>query len=186
LKLTTFKLGQAGGFSNVKRTILLTALLVTALFVLLPGCGNPAIGTLQSITLTSASGSFQLQGEGGTIQLVATGNYSSKATKDLSAHVTYTATPLGTDESGASLPPTSASNPQTISISPTGLVTAIAPFVCTYTNAGTTGQPAWVLTGSYEITATFGNITSQPVYVGVAAAAGIGPNDQGKCGPSTP
>ena len=155
------------------------------LFVLLPGCGNPAIGTLQSITLASASGSYELQGEGGTIQLVATGNYSSNATKNLTGNVTYTATPIGTDEGGASLPPTSATSPQTISISTTGLVTAIAPFVCTYYNDGTVTAPVWVLTGSYEIVATFDKVSSQPVYVGVAAAAGTGPNDGGQCGPSS-
>lgn len=170
----------------MKRTILLAALLVTALFILLPGCGNPAIGTLQSITLTASgtTGTVEVQGEGGTLQLVATGNYSSTATVDLTGHVTYAATPEGDDESGTPLPATSASNPQTISISPTGLVTAITPFVCTFTNDSTsTTSPVWVLTGSYKIVATYNNVTSQPVYVAVASAAGIGQYDGGKCGP---
>ena len=183
-KLTTFKLDQAGGFSNVKRTILLATLFVAALFILLPGCGDPAIGTLQSITLTaSTTGTTEVKGEGGTLQLVATGNYTSKGTKNLSGNVTYVATPLGTDETGGSLPSTSASNPQTISVSPTGLVTAVAPFVCTFTNAGTVAKPSWVLTGSYEVVATFGTVSSQPVYVAVASAAGSGSNDGGACGP---
>jgi hypothetical protein len=184
LKLTTFKLDKVGGFSKVKRTILPAVLSVAMLFILLPGCGNPAIGTLQSITLTAAtSGVVEVKGEGGTLQLIATGNYSSKATKNLSDNVTYTATPLGTAEDGTALPATSAANPQTISISPTGLVTAIVPFVCTYYNDGTKTTPVWVLTGSYQIVATFGTVSSQPIYVGVAAAAGIGPNDGGQCGP---
>jgi len=183
LKLTTFKLDEVGGFSKVKRTILLAALFVAALFILLPGCGDPAIGTLQSITLSSTTGGFEVKGEGGTLQLVATGNYTSKATKDLSHNVTYTATPTGTAEGGGSLPPTSETNPQTISISPTGLVTAVTPFVCTFTNGGTAAKPAWELTGSYEVVVTFGKISSQPVYVGVASAAGSMPNDNGACGP---
>jgi hypothetical protein len=168
----------------VKRTISLAGLIGLGLSVLVLGCGNPAAGTLQSVTLTSTSGSFQLQGAGGTIQLVATGNYSSMATKNLTGVVTYTATPIGTDDLGASLPPTSSANPQTVSVSPTGLVTAIAPFVCTYYNSGTVTTPAWVLTGSYEIVATYNKVASQPVYVGVSSAAGSKPSDDGACGPS--
>jgi len=171
----------------VKRTILLATLFVAALFILVPGCGDPAIGTLESITLTAVTSNkaVEVKGEGGTLQLVATGNYSTHATKDLTPHVTYTATPNGTDESLAPLPATSAADPKTISISTTGLVTAIPPFVCTFTNEGTTTTPAWVLTGSYGIVATFGNITSQPVYVAVASAAGEAPPspDNGACGP---
>lgn len=171
----------------MKRTILLATLIVAALFILLPGCGDPAIGTLESITLTAVTSNklVEVKGEGGTLQLVATGNYSTHATKDLTPHVTYTATPNGTDEGGASLPATSATDPQTISVSTTGLVTAIPPFVCTFHNAGTTTTAAWVLYGSYGITATFGNITSNPVYVAVASAAGEpAPSaDNGACGP---
>jgi len=184
LKLTTFKLDELGGFSKVKRTILLAALLVAALFMLLPGCGNPAIGTLQSITLTAATtGTVEVKGEGGTLQLIAIGNYTSKGTKNLSNNVTYTATPNGTDEIGGALPPTSAANPQTISISPTGLVTAVTPFVCTFYNDGSPTKPVWTLKGSYEIVASFGTVSSQPIYVAVASAAGSFPNDVGACGP---
>jgi hypothetical protein len=182
LKLTTSEWDHAGGIFKVKCTIVLTVLSVATLAILLAGCGNPAIGTLQSITLTSSSGILELQGEGGTIQLVAMGNYSSQTSKNLNTYVTYTATPTGTALGGASLPTTSTSNPQTISISATGLVTAIAPFVCTYHNAGTEAQPSYVLTGSYEITATASKVTSPPIYVGVASAAGDGPGDV--CGPT--
>lgn len=167
----------------MKRTILPAALSVAMLLIWLPGCGDPAVGTLQSITLTSTTGSFQLKGEGGTIQLLATGNYTSRATRDLSGKVTYTATPLGTAEDGSPLPATSVTNPQTVSISATGLVTAVTPFVCTYTNSGTAASPVWTMTGSYEIVATFGRVSSQPIYVGVASAPGTGPNDGHQCGP---
>ena len=168
----------------MKRTILLAALFVAALFILLPGCGNPAIGTLQSITLTASNS--DLYGEGGTAQLTATGNYSSTATKLLNVYVTFTVTPVGTTEEGGSLPATSATSPQTVSVSKTGLVTAVAPFVCTWHNEGTTTTPAWVVTGSYEVVATVNNITSNPVYMAVASAAGEpAPSaDNGSCGPT--
>lgn len=171
----------------MKRTILFAALCVAAVFMLLLGCGNPAIGTLQSITLTAAgsTGTSEVYGEGGTLQLVATGNYSSNATKDLTSYVTYAATPIGTTEEGASLPATSAASPEVISISPTGLVTAVTPFVCTFHNNGTATQAVWALTGSYQIVATFQGISSQPIYVGVASHIGeSGPPDDGQCGPS--
>jgi len=175
----------------VKRTIFLATLFAVALVILLAGCGDPAIGKLESITLTAVTSNktVEVKGEGGTLQLVATGNYNTRATKDLTAHVTYTATAYGCSEGsavgmcGPELPATSATNPQTISISATGLVTAIPPFFCTFTNEGTPTTPAWVLTGSYGIVATFDNITSNPVYVPVAAAAGMTTADAGACGP---
>ena len=158
----------------MKRTSILVALLTVALMAGL-GCGDPAIGTLQSITLTSSSNS--LQGEGSTLQLSATGNYSSPTPVDISNKVTYAGVPTGFDASGNAL----LAPPQTVTISPTGLVTAVTPFVCTYDNVGTATTPAYVLTGSYAITATYKGITSQPVYVGVGSAAGNGPG--GACGP---
>lgn len=167
----------------MKPTVLPAALWLATLFLWVPGCGDPAIGTLQSITLTSTTGSFQLKGEGGTIQLIATGNYTSRATRDLTNKVVYTATPLGTTEDGSELPNFSMIDPQTISISATGLVTAVVPFVCTYSNSGTTASPVWTMTGSYEIVATLSGVSSQPVYVGVASAPGTGPNDGHQCGP---
>jgi len=168
----------------VKRTILLATLFAAALFILLAGCGDPAIGTLQSITLTTSTS--DLYGEGGAAQLTATGNYTSKATNTLNGKVTYTVTPVGTTEEGGSLSATSATNPQTVSVSTTGLAEAIAPFVCTWHNDGTTTTPSWVLTGSYEVVATFQNITSNPVYLAIASAAGEpAPSaDNGACGPT--
>jgi len=168
----------------VKRTILLATLFAAALFILLPGCGDPAIGTLQSITLSTSNS--DLYGEGGVAQLTATGNYTSKATKTLTGNVTYTVTPVGYTEEGAALPATSATKPQTVSVSTTGLVEAVAPFVCTWHNYGTTTSPSWALTGSYEIVATFDNVTSNPVYMAVASAVGEpAPSaDNGLCGPT--
>lgn len=152
------------------------------------GCGGPAIGDLKTITL-SASPSTNLVGQGGTVQLSAMGTYTTGTQKDITARITYTITPIGTDDAGAALmnAVTPACTPAqgcgTVSINSTGLVTAIAPFVCTWvdTNTSGTGSPAWAISGSYQITATTGKITSQPVFISVASATGAG--STGKCGP---
>jgi hypothetical protein len=163
----------------VKRTGILALIALTMLSL---GCGDPAVGKLQTITLTasanSTGGFYNLYGEGGTLQLSATGNYSSTASKSITNLVTYTVTETGTDLNGAAL----SAPPLTITVSTTGLVTAVSPFICTWedvTPSSTT--PSWFLTGSYEITATYNGVTSQPVYLGVASAAGNGPGDA--CGP---
>ena len=158
----------------MKRTSILVALLAASLMAGL-GCGDPAIGKLQTINLSTTGSS--LKGEGGTLQLSAMANYSSTTTQDVSNRVTYTATPTGTDLSGNAL----LAPPQTITVSATGLITAVAPFVCTFSNVGTATLPAYVLTGSYSITATYKGVTSQPVFIGVASAAGNGPS--AACGP---
>jgi len=72
---------------------------ICALLVFSLGCGNT--NKLQSITLTAAlingvaptgqSGFVTLQGNGGTIQLLATGMYTNGKTKDLTGVVTYIA-----------------------------------------------------------------------------------------------
>lgn len=164
----------------MKRTSIL-AILVLALMFSQLGCGGPAIGTLKSIQLSSSS--TDLQGEGGTAQLTATGNYSSNATKNLTINVAYVVTPIGTDVNSNPLQ----APPNTITVSPTGLVTAVTPAVCTYEAVGTSSTPSWVLTGSYQIVATFEGVTSQPVYIGVASAAGSnasGNNPTLACGPT--
>ena len=164
----------------MKRLTGLAALVAATSFISLLGCGGAAIGKLQAINLsssaTSSGGFFNLQGEGGTIQLSALGIYSSTDTRDLSTHVTYTVTPTGNDLNGFAL----LNPPQTVTVSSTGLVTAVVPFVCSWTNVGGS-TPAYQLTGSYKIVASFQGVTSQPVYVGVASQGGDGPS--GACGP---
>lgn len=157
------------------RNILTVVVLAGA--VSLSGCGTPAIGTLKSITLTPSSNN--LVGEGGTAQLSATGNYSTGSHNDLSNKVTYTVTPTGTDDMSNPLP----APPQDITVNVTGLMTATAPFVCTWqdTNTSGTGAPTWALTGSYQIVASYNGISSQPVFISVASATGN--NTTGKCGP---
>ncbi len=166
----------------ITRTKLMAALASALSLLGLLGCGET--NHLQSITLssngTSVSGGFiNLQGEGGTLQLKATGNYSSTKTHDLTNVVTYTVTPVGTDDLGVPLP----NPPQTVQFSPTGLVTAVEPFVCSWEDLSSDPTaPSWFLAGSYKITVTFQGITSQPLYVAIASSAGTDPN--GACGPS--
>ncbi len=162
----------------MKRTGILAALLTATLLLTTFGCGGAAIGSLKAINLSTSQGANpDVKGEGGTIQLTATGIYTSTNTSDLSSHVTYVVTPQGTDLSGIALP----LPPQTIAISPTGLLTAVTPFDCTWTNLGTTTTPSYFLTGSYQVVATFKGISSNPIFVAVASAAGDGPS--GACGP---
>jgi hypothetical protein len=168
----------------VKRTIFFIAFL-SLLAICLTSCGSSDnLRTIQlSASGSSSGGFFDLQGEGGTIQLTAVGTYDYGPTRDLTNRVIYTVTPDGFDIGGNPLP----APPQDITISATGLLTAVDPFVCTYADVGTSSTPAWVLTGSYKIIATFGGISSQPVYVGVASAAGppAPAFAAGACGPSS-
>jgi hypothetical protein len=169
------------------RKKLFVALSIALAFVGLLGCGTS--NHLQTITLSAAgtSGLFNVKGEGGTLQLVATGNYSSSKTHDLTNVVTYTMTASGSQI--ASLSPTTyaplPAPPQTATMSKTGLVTAVQPFACTWhdgePNPNKDNKPSWFLAGSYQVVATYQGVTSQPVFVGVASAAGDGPSNA--CGP---
>ena len=91
-------------YSAVKRKTLFAALACALLVFSMLGCGIS--NHLQSITLSAktlpvSGGLYNLAGWGGTLQMVATGNYSSSQTHDLSNVVTYTVTPDGTDADGA-------------------------------------------------------------------------------------
>ena len=194
----------------VNRKTIFAALACALLAFSMLGCGTS--NHLQTITLTSgnATGTFNVKGIGGTLQLVATGNYSSGKTFDLTNEVTYTviADPVhGVDAFGnALLPPCFGSCPQsgaqgTIEYGVTGMLTAVQPSTCTWVDvaaiippATTAPTPAWALSGDYMVTASFEGITSQPVFVGVASsvgnpnnpalgAGGIGNNPNEACGP---
>src|SRR4030088_633916 len=87
-------------FSAVKRKTLFAALACALLVFSMLGCGTT--NHLQSITLsakasTTTGGFYNLVGEGGTLQLVATGNYSSTNHHDLTNVVNYSVTPIGTE-----------------------------------------------------------------------------------------
>jgi hypothetical protein len=80
-------------YSAVNLKTLFAALACALLVFSVLGCGTT--NHLQSITLTPASGGsglFNVKGIGG-IQSVATGNYSSGKTKDLTNVVTYSVVP---------------------------------------------------------------------------------------------
>src|SRR5260370_34137616 len=94
-------------YSAVTLKILFAALACALLVFSMLGCGTT--NHLQSITLTPAhggSGLFNVKGIGGTLQLVATGNYSSRETKDPTNVLTYSGAP---DPSGHIVPPASPS-----------------------------------------------------------------------------
>ena len=164
----------------MNRKTFITALGCALLATSLLGCGGS--NKLQSITLGigNSSGLFNLVGIGGTLQLKATGNYSNSKTHDLTNVVTYAVVPDGVDSNGDAL----SAPPLTVTMSPTGLMTAVDPATCTWVNLEPDPDkaPAWALTGSYKVTATFDGIVSQPIFVGVASAAG--PPPTGECGPS--
>lgn len=161
----------------MKRKQILAAFLGAAVLLSLSGCGTS--DKMVSVTLSSdgSAGFFEIKGEGGILQLKATANYTSGKTVDVTNWSVYTATPIGTDLNFVAL----SAPPQTMTISPTGLLTAVQPFVCTFTNVGSSTTPSYALTGSYQITVTYKGITSQPVFIGVASATGDGPG--GACGP---
>jgi len=156
----------------------LSAALACALLVLsMMGCGTT--NKLQSITLSVPGGTalqggvYNLKGDGSTLQLKATGNYSDSKTKDLSHEVTWSLIidPTYTvDAFDHTLPAPG----QTIEISSTGLVTAIEPATCTWIDVAPASStaPSWFFVGAYQVTATFGGVISQPIYIPVASSAG--------------
>jgi hypothetical protein len=161
----------------VKRKSLISALGFVLLATSLLGCGGS--NKLQTIMLTvgGSGGLFNVKGIGGTLQLKVVGNYSNSKTKDLTNVATYSVTP---DPLGIPLP----APPLTVTMSNTGLMTAVEPAVCTWHDAEpdpTQNKPAWVLTGSYIVTASFQGVTSQQAFVAVASATGDGPSNA--CGP---
>jgi hypothetical protein len=169
---------------------LFTALACALLVFGMLGCGQT--NQLKSITLqaslvngvapTGQSGFITLQGNGGTIQLQAIGNYSNSKTSDLTNRVTYTVivdANHNVDAFGnALLPPCQAPSCPAPSAPPytngtveydgTGLITAVEPATCTFID----DQGADVYVGAYEVTVSFQGITSQPVYIPVASSAG--------------
>jgi hypothetical protein len=170
----------SGGTRNVKRTIFFIAFL-SLLAICLTNCGST--DNLRTIQLTTPS--TDLQGIGATAQLQAQGTYAYGPNRDLTNQVTYTVIVDPNNNGTVGAPGILPTPPNTITVSTTGLVTAVEPGVCTFNDVGTATTPAWVLVGDYEITATYRGVTSQPVYIGVASAAGpAAAPANGQCGPS--
>jgi hypothetical protein len=191
---------------SVKRTHILVALLGAASLIA-TGCGKSDY--LESVSLSSngqaAGGFYNLSGVDGTLQLVVTANYHSGKQVIVTNDATWTVTPSGcastADDAGylcagepGALSPNAlpAYGPTTVPISTTGMMTGIVA-MCTWTDAiVTTGTgssavtapaspPIWEYTGYYQVTATYRNMTSQPVGVGVGVTAS---DDFAGCGPS--
>ncbi len=169
----------------MKPTNVLAALLV-ALSLISTGCGTS--DSVKSITLSSngasAGGFYNLPGADATLQFVATANYNSGKTIDVTNSVTYTVTTVGGDQYGNPLPAYN-SDPLPVPINATGLMTAVAS-LCTWEDIGNPipTPPAynWVYTGYYQVVANYKGMPSQPVAVGVGSlASNTAPN--GACGP---
>ncbi len=171
----------------MKRSRILAALLVS-LPLISTGCGTSDYVQSISLSATTAStggGLYNIQGWGGTLQLVVNANYHSGKSIPVTDSVTYAVTPQGTDDSNPGV--TLEAPPKTVEMNTTGQMTAVNPTVCTWTNLGTSTTPSWFLTGSYQVIATYKGMASQPIFVGVASAAGSnlnGNNPDGLCGPS--
>jgi hypothetical protein len=165
------------------------------------GCGTT--NKLQSVdlsilaqngqTITNQGGVYNLVGDGSTLQLQATGNYSNGKSVVLhGSGLVYTVIvdPNYTKDSNGDplLPPCQApscpspSSPPftqgTVEYSSTGMITAVEPAVCTWVQQGT----GWFFQGAYQVTVTYQGVTSQPAYIPVASRSGPGTN--GQCGPA--
>jgi len=200
-------------YSAVNLKTIFAALACALLVFSMLGCG--ASNTMQSIQLnvkyvngqapSGQSGFFTLQGNGGTIQLQALAEFSSKKTKDITNEVTYTVIVDPNNDMDAFgnvlLPPCTApcqtAGQGTVQYSNTGLITAVQPATCTWVDIapldkdGNPQAPAWFYSGDYKVTVSFSGMTSQPVYIPVASSAGnqfyAGQenNPTGLCGPSS-
>jgi hypothetical protein len=171
----------------VKRTrILVTLLAVLAL--LSSSCGTGDKIASVSITAAGQTGTINLIGMGGTLQLQVMANYTSGKSIDETNFSTYTITPVGLDDAGNALP----TPPYGIQLNKTGMITATANQsgggLCTWTNLNTTttatSSPSWVYTGYYGIVATYRGFSSNPIYIPVASAAGNQSTSNYECGPS--
>jgi hypothetical protein len=191
----------------VNRKTLFAALACALLVFSMLGCGTT--DKVKSIQLSNSNitpnplppGTVDLIGEGGTAQLYTWGNYSNGKQLLLGGSgLAYqvSVTPGSTDQNGDPLlpacQPPSCPNPVggpytagTVSFDATALLTAVVPFVCTWVNEAQppATSPSWFLSGSYTVTATYGSLTSPPVYVAVASQGGIvsTTNPTGECGP---
>jgi hypothetical protein len=194
-----------GRYSAVNRTTLFAALTCALLVFSMLGCG--ATNHLQSVQLSTSSTSetdtsgLNLQGISSTIQLYAWANYSNgKAVLIHGTEVTWQIVldPIyNVDAYGNPLPPP----PQVVTLSTTGLATAVDPAYCTWvdtalvTSSNPTPTPAWAESGNYDVTASFQGMVTPPVAIAVADTGGSPEyppgtasnlnNPDGLCGPSS-
>ncbi len=166
--------------STVKRKQVLATLLVAAISLLSSSCGvGDKIGSV-SISAAGQTGTINLAGLGGTLQLQVSANYTSGKIIDETNFATYVVTPEGVDDTGAPLAPP----PLTLTINNTGMITAVDPAVCVWENLGSSTTPSWFYQGDYKIVATYRGFTSNPIFIPVASAADSISGQVGQCGPS--
>jgi hypothetical protein len=170
----------------VNRKTLFAALTCALLVFSMLGCGTS--NKLQSIQLSISNtepgtgvGTYvNLYGADQPGQFFAWGNYSNGTQKLLAGdgvHYQISITPgsLTLDNSsGTYVPLTSDPNanpPQTVELSPDGVITAVAPFECTWENFAVppATAPSFAYVGSYTVTATYGSFTSPPAYIPIAS-----------------
>ena len=166
----------------MKRTNILATLL-GVISLTLSGCGTgDKIGSVSMQVVGAGTGTVNLIGLGGTLQLQVKANYTSGKYIDETNFATYTVTPEGFDENtGAAL----AAPPLTLTINSTGMLTAVDPAVCTwFSTTGNSTTPGWAYVGDYKIVATYRGFSSNPVFIPLASAASNQSGLQGQCGPS--
>lgn len=170
----------------MNRKTLLTALVCALLVFSMLGCG--ATDKLQSIQLsvsntvpgTGSSTFINLYGTGSPGQFYVWGNYSNGKQVLLGGggvafQIAITPNSLTLDgSSGEYVPLTSNPNadpPQTVQLSPSGTITAVTPFECTWENFAQppATTPSFAYVGSFTVTATYGGMTTPPAYVPVAS-----------------
>ena len=158
----------------MKRKTIFTAMLGALLTVALLGCGGSNKLQTIEISIGDSNTIYNLKGIGGTLQLKVTGNYSSGKTHDLTNVATYSIVP------DPVLSPDLPTPPLSVTLSNTGLLTAVQPGLCTWVDVDPDpDKESWAISGDYVVTASFDGMTSQQVFVPVASAAG----PTGPCGP---
>jgi hypothetical protein len=169
------------------------ALVLGGIALFSSSCGTS--DSIKSLLLTSSGSSsggfYNLAGVDGTLQLKVFAVYNSGKQIDVTTASTWSIVPVGTDDTGAALPPY---GPTTVPINKSGMMTGIVS-ICTWTDAivttgtgstatsGPANPPIWEYTGYYQTTATYRNFTSQPVGIGVGVAASLN-SPVGGCGPA--
>jgi len=175
----------------VKRTLFFATLLLSAVALLTTSCGTGDKINSVSMTVGGQTGTVNLVGLGGTLQLQVLANYTSGKWVDETQYATYTVSAEGFiqnwDSSGN---PTTTSAlpapPLTLTVNASGLITAVDPAICTWVSAtGTTGNTGWAYTGDYKIVATYRGFSSNPVFIPLASAASGQAGVEGQCGPTS-
>lgn len=167
----------------MKRTLFFATLLLSAVALLTTSCGSGDKINSLSMTVGGQTGTVNLVGLGGTLQLQVLANYTSGKWVDETQYATYTITAEGFEWDEITPMPTP---PLGATINASGMVTAVDPGVCSWFSAtGTTGNTGWAFTGDYKIVATYRGFTSNPVFIPMASAASGQSGVEGQCGPTS-